>query len=169
MQRLVAALGAEPSPEAFLPVQEADTLWQAVDSELERPSTSRWHRVWGDRLAGEVAATLRGLADHLGVATAYLLVDGASAHAQARTSGREAVHVPIAAILRHEAANVSPRSDLRLISADERSGLVLGWDHLGGYADEYSLQTWGAFAVDITAPVDEIGTDRESPTVDGDQ
>jgi hypothetical protein len=99
-----------------------------------------WHRIWGDRLAREVARTLRELAARLDGTDAYLLF----------RNPLEAVRVPVTPVLRHEADDLSRRTDLTLISGDRKSGLVLTWDHLS-YADEYSLLTWGDFALDLGA------------------
>jgi len=56
---------------------------------------------------------------------------------------------PVAPLLRHEADHLSHQTRATLVSADAKSGLVLGWDHLS-YADEYSLITWGDLAFDPT-------------------
>lgn len=137
---LAAALGAEPAPDDFLDLTATEALWEGVASQAKYHAV--WHRIWGDRLAGEVARTLRDLADRLEGIDAYLL----------RRNPPEAVRAPVSPLLRNEADHVSRRTDLTLVTADAASGLVLGWDHLP-YADEYSLLAWGELAFALTDPV----------------
>jgi hypothetical protein len=140
-QRLLAlaeTTGREASLDDILALQATQNLWQAVRDNAHCHLV--WHRVWGDRLAGEAARTLREIADHLGRdAEAYVLWDNPP----------EAVRTLVAPLLRHEADHLSHQTRATLVSADAKSGLVLGWDHLS-YADEYSLITWGDLAFDLT-------------------
>lgn len=137
LHELAAVLGEEPSLDDFLALEATQQLHQAVHDQKKYHLV--WHRIWGDRLIGEVAATLRGLADVLRNAEAYLLW----------RDPPEAIRVPVSPVLHHTADHLSPQSDLMLIAVDRKSGLVLTWDHLA-YADEYSLLTWGEFASDLT-------------------
>jgi hypothetical protein len=137
IRELAGATGEEPSSDDFLALEVAEQLWQAV-GDLARYHLV-WHRIWGDRLSHEVARTLRDLADRVEGVEAYLLW----------RDPPEAVRVPLPPVLRHAADHLSRQSDLTLVSADGKSGLVLTWDHLA-YADEYSLVTWGELAFDLT-------------------
>lgn len=137
LRELAAATGVKPSPDDFLALPATQQLWQAV---RDRPRYHLvWHRIWGDRLSGEVAKTLRDMADQLEGVEAYLLWPDPP----------EAVLVRVSPLLRHIAEHLSPQSDLTLATGDAKSGLVLAWDHLA-YADEYSLVTWGELAFDLT-------------------
>jgi hypothetical protein len=135
---LAAAIEDAPSPDDFLGLSATEALWKGVESQVKFHAV--WHRIWGDRLSGEVADTLRDLADRLEGIDAYLL----------QRNPPEAVRVPVPPLLRHAAAHVSPQTDLTLVTEAAASGLVLGWDHLA-YADEYSLLAWGELAFDLTA------------------
>ena len=119
-------------------MQAAERLWLVVEDQAKFHLV--WHRLWGDRLAGEASRTLREIAGKLETGIdAYLLW----------SNPPEAVRVPVAPLLRHTAEHLSPQTYLTLVSGDTESGLVLGWDHLAD-ADEYSLLTWGDFAFDLT-------------------
>ena len=138
LEELAAVIGREPSLDDVLSLEAAEALQAAVVAQGRFHLVS--HRIWGTRLAGEVAVTLRAVSDRLDGAEAYLL----------QRDPLEAVLVPASAVLRHAAAHLSERSDVTLVSADAESGLVLAWDH-SAYADEYSLMTWGGFAFDLGA------------------
>ncbi len=140
LREIAAATGTEPSLDDFLALTATERLREAVVDQAKYHQVS--HRIWGDRLAGEVARTLVELADRLDEAEAYLLW----------RDPPEAVLVTVGAMLRHTAEHLSPQSDLTLISGDAQSGLVVAWDHMS-YADEYSLLTWGGFASDLTQPL----------------
>lgn len=135
---LAERLGFEPSLDDFLALDAAEALSRDIEEQARYHLV--WHRIWGDRLAGEVASTIRALADRLDGLDAYILL----------RDPPEAVRVPVAAILRHEADRLSHKTDLVLITSDHASGLVLTWDHLS-HADEYSLWTWGVFALDLSS------------------
>jgi len=134
---VAAATGVEPSLDDVLALEATAGLWQAVRGQANYHLV--WHRTWGDRLAGEAARVLRELADRLGESEAYMFWEHPP----------EAIRVPVAAVLRHAAEQLSHQSYLTLVAADATSGLVLGWDHLPS-ADEYSLNTWGDLAVDLS-------------------
>lgn len=136
LEELAAVIGREPCVDDVLSLQAAEALQAAVVAQARFHLVS--HRIWGTRLTGEVAVTLRAVSDRLDGAEAYLL----------QRDPLEAVLVPVGPVLRDAAAHLSERSDLTLVSAEAESGLVLGWDHLA-YADEYSLMTWGGFAFDL--------------------
>lgn len=140
LSEIEAATGTEPPLDDFLALTATERLREAVVDQAKYHQVS--HRIWGDRLAGEVARTLVELADRLDEAEAYLLW----------RDPPEAVLVPVGAMLRHTSERLSAQSGLTLISGDAKSGLVLTWDHLS-YADEYSLLTWGRFAFDLTQPL----------------
>ncbi len=137
LREIAAATGTEPSLDDFLALAATERLRWSLEDQAQYHQVH--HRIWGDRLAGEVARTLAELADRLDDAEAYLLW----------RDPPEAVLVPVGAMLRHTAAHLSPGSDLTLISGDTKSGLVVTWDHLS-HADQYSLLTWGSFAFDLT-------------------
>ena len=138
VRELAERLGYEPSRDDFLALEATEELGRAIEEQAQYHLV--WHRIWGDRLAGEVAATVRALADRLGSMNAYLLT----------RDPPEAICVPAAAMLRSEADRLSRRTDLVLITGDQASGLQLTWDHLS-HADEYSLCTWGVFALDLSS------------------
>jgi hypothetical protein len=63
LRELAAATGVKPSPDDFLVLPATQQLWRAV---RDRPRHRLvWHRICGDRLSGEVAKTLRDMADRL--------------------------------------------------------------------------------------------------------
>jgi hypothetical protein len=134
---IAAATGMEPSLDDFLSLTATEKLREAVLDHGKHHEV--FHRIWGDRLAGEVARTLVELADRLDQAEAYLLW----------RNPPEAVLVPVGPILRHTAENLTNQSDLTLITGDADSGLWLTWDHMAR-SDEYSLISWGNFAFDLT-------------------
>jgi hypothetical protein len=136
LEELAGTIGREPSLDDFLSLQAAEVLQSAVIDQARFHLVT--HRIWGDRLAGEGAVTLRAIGDRLRDDEAYLLL----------RDPMEAVLVPVSAVLRHTAAHLSQRSGVTLVTAEADSGLVLTWDHLA-YADEYSLLTWGRFAFDL--------------------
>lgn len=137
LREIAAATGTEPSLDDFLALAATERLEEVLPARTKHHQV--FHRIWGDRLAGEVARTLRELADRLHEAEAFLLW----------RDPPEAVRVPVDAMLQHAAEHLSPRSDLTLISGDGESGLVITWDHMS-HADEYSLVSWGSFAFDLT-------------------
>jgi hypothetical protein len=138
VQELAEATGRDVSLDDVLALQAAEQLWEAVRDQAKYHSV--WHRIWGERLAGEAARTLREIADEMADAPdAFALWN----------SPPEAVRAPVAPLLRWTADHLSEQTDLTLVSADAKSGLVLTWEHTG-HADEYTLITWGTFAFDVT-------------------
>jgi hypothetical protein len=139
-QRLAAAAtasGSDPTLDDILSLPAASELLNAVRDQAKYHDV--WHRIWGDRLAGEVSRTLSELADQLdGETVAYMLWD----------QPPEAIRVNVVPVLRDTGANLSKQTYLTLVGDEGRSGLVLGWDHLEN-SNEYSLNTWGMFAVEL--------------------
>src|SRR5688572_638274 len=88
--RVAAMVGRPPSGDDFLPTDAVAALEQAAHEQWRCHNV--WHRIFGDRLRGELARTLRELAAALDGAEAFLL-SGAPV---------EAVRVPVATVLRHE-------------------------------------------------------------------
>jgi hypothetical protein len=137
MKELEAVLDTKPARDDFLSLEGAEALQAAVVDQARYHLV--FHRIWGDRLAGEVTMALRTLGDRLEGDHAYVIL----------CDPLEAVRIPVGPLLRHTAAHLSRDTDVTLVTGEADSGLVLTWDHLPN-ADEYSLLTWGRFAFDLS-------------------
>ena len=110
-----------------------------------------WHRSWGVRLRAELVETTGRLADLLEGERAVLT--------WGRRDTRVGFAVSASAALRALPAHVGPPphavgpggigSDLLLTSADGASGMFLTYRH-EPFADEYFMESWGAYARVVT-------------------
>jgi hypothetical protein len=135
-------------------VEESDFVSAEESHELHEKAVERlkgfrvWHRVWGECLRGEVAATLRAIAQRLPDEEALMMTRAGFVRVPSRNAleylAREVESKP-------PASNYLRQEDLVLISREADDGLALGyWHPDNGY--EYELDAWGRYAFDLAKP-----------------